>query len=145
MAATRKMIADLPIGTDVTLKLKRGQENISIIVKTQKLEGAVGEEKELKAWGVSVRDVTRAYANDRLLDDDLGVVVTSMTPGLPAQKAELGVGDVIRSINGVPVEDLDAVLKIFDESVKKKETRVLLEVNRGRSTQTAVLKVTHAQ
>src|SRR3954468_2072410 len=129
VAAARKMIADLPIGSDVTMKLKRGTEDVTVTAKTQKLEGAVGEEKELKTWGVSVRDVTRTYANERQLDDDTGVVVTTLNPGFPAQKAELGPGDVIRSVNGSPVEDLEAFMKLYDASTGKKESRVLLEVS----------------
>jgi serine protease Do len=88
VAAARKMIADLPVGADVALTLKRGKENVSVSCKTQKLEGAVGEEREFKAWGVSVRDVTRTYANDKALDDDRGVTVTTLSTGYPAQKAD---------------------------------------------------------
>jgi serine protease Do len=141
VAATRKMIADLPVGTQVSLKLKRGSETVTADATTEKLEGAVGEEKELKTWGLSVRDVTRAYANTRQLDDDLGVTVTTMSPGYPAQKAELQSGDVIRSVNGKPVKDLDELVKLYDASVEKKESRVLLEVKRGRATRSAVMRV----
>ena len=143
IAAVRKLIADFPINTDVSLKLKRGKETITLAAKTQKLEGAVGEEKELKAWGLSVRDVTRTYANDKQLDDDLGAVITSMSTGQPAQKAELYPGDVIRAVNAEPVADLDALAKAFEASVKAKQPRVLLEIRRGRGTQSAVLKVSY--
>ena len=117
--------------------------NVEVKATTEKLAGAVGEEKELKTWGLSVRDVTRAYANSRQLDDDQGVTVTTMSPGYPAQKAELSSGDVIRAINGSPVKDLDELTKLFDQSVEKKEPRVLLEVKRGRATRSAVLRVNY--
>jgi serine protease Do len=143
IAAARKMIADLPVGTDVTMKLKRGGETVTVTAKTEKLEGAVGEEKELKTWGVSVRDVTRAYANARQLDDDLGASVTTMSPGYPAQKAELQSGDVIRAVNGKQVKDLEELVKAYQESIDKKEPRVLLDVKRGRATRSAVLRVNY--
>jgi serine protease Do len=143
VAAARKMIADLPIGSDVTLKLKRADQTLTVTAKTQKLEGAVGEEKELKTWGVSVRDVTHTYANERQLDDDTGVVVTTLSAGYPAQKAELNPGDVIRSVNGSPVEDLEGFMKLYEASTGKKEARVLLEVSRGRGTRSAVMKVSY--
>src|SRR4051812_6938414 len=141
IAPARKMIADLPIGTEVELTLKRGKETVHLTAKTEKLQGAVGEEKEFKTWGLSVRDVTRAYANQRLLDDDQGVVVTTLNPGYPAAKAELQPGDVIRAVNNEDVADLDAFVKLYDESVKGKEKSVILEVQRGRGRQTAVMKV----
>jgi serine protease Do len=143
IAAARKMISDLPIGSDVDLTLKRGKETLHLKATTEKLQGAVGEEKEFKVWGLSVRDVTRAYANRLLLQDDDGVVVTTMSPGYPAAKAELQPGDVIRAVNGDDVKDLDAFIKLYDASVKQKESKVLLDVVRGRGHQTLVLKVNH--
>lgn len=143
IAAIRKMIADLPIGSEAKLKIKRGKENIELTAKTQKLEGQVGEEKELKVWGLSVRDVTRAYASENQLDSDGGVVVTTLNSGYPASKAELQPGDVVMSVNQQPATDLDELVKLYNESVKKKETRVLVEIQRGRARKSAVLKVTY--
>jgi serine protease Do len=141
VAPSRKIIADLPIGSDVKLLIKRGKETLTLTAKTQKLEGAVGEEREFKTWGLSVRDVTITYANENQLDDDTGVAVTTLSPGYPAAKAELAAGDIIRTINGKPVTDLDEFAKLYNASVKAKETRVLLEVQRGRGRRRAVLKV----
>ena len=143
VAPARKMIADLPIGKDATLTVRRGKETLNLTAKTQKLEGAVGEEREMKEWGLSVRDVTRTYANDAQLDDDTGVVVTTMSPGYPAAKAELEANDVIRMVNQKPVTDLDEFKKLYDESVKNKDSRVLLEIQRGRGRRSAVLKVSY--
>src|SRR5690606_32388618 len=64
IAAARRMIADLPMDKEVTLRVKRGKDYLDLAATPAKLEGAVGEEKSVKAWGVSVRDVTRTYAND---------------------------------------------------------------------------------
>ncbi|HEY1629065.1 MAG TPA: trypsin-like peptidase domain-containing protein, partial [Tepidisphaeraceae bacterium] len=78
IAPARKMIANLPIGQDIALTIRRGKETLNLVAKTQKLESAVGEERELKVWGLSVRDVTRTYANEKQLDDDTGVMVTTL-------------------------------------------------------------------
>jgi serine protease Do len=141
VAPSRKMIADMPIGSDVKLLIKRGKETLTLTAKTQKLEGAVGEEREFKTWGLSVRDVTITYANENQLDDDTGVAVTTLSPGYPSAKAEVQAGDIIRTVNGKPVTDLDEFAKLYDSSVKGKETRVLLEVQRGRGRLRRVLKV----
>jgi len=141
LAPANKLIADLPIGSEVSLLIKRGTETLTLTAKTQKLMGAVGEEKEFKTWGLSVRDVTPAYANENQLDDDQGVAVTTLSPGYPAAKAELDAGDIIRSINGKPVTDLDEFDKLYQASTKAKDTRVLIEFKRGRGLRRAVLKV----
>ncbi len=143
IAAVRKMIGDLPIGTEVTLTIKRGKETLHLTAKTDKLQGAVGDEREFKIWGLSVREVTRAYANQRLLDDAEGVVVTTMSPGFPAQKAELLPGDVIRAVNGEAVKGIDDFAKLYADSTKGKEVKVLLDIQRGRGRQSAVLKVSY--
>jgi serine protease Do len=143
VALAQKAIADLPIGQDVKLSVRRGKETLQLTAKTQKLEGAIGEEKELKTWGMTVRDVTRKYANEQQLDDDTGVVVTTMSGGYPAQKAQLQSDDVIRSINQKPVTDIDELMKIYNESVKNKESRVFLEVQRRRGRQFVVMNVTY--
>lgn len=141
IACARKTIADLPIGQEVTLSLRRGKQTLQLTCRTQKLQSAVGEEKELKVWGLSVRDVTRTYANEAQLDDATGVVVTTMSPGYPAAKADLEAADVIRSVNQKPVADLEEFIKLYDQSVKNKEPRVLLEIQRGRGRRSAVLTV----
>ena len=141
VAPARKLIADLPIGSEVKILIKRGTETVNLTAKTQKLMGAVGEEREFKTWGLSVRDVTPAYANEQQLDDDTGVAVTTLSPGYPAAKAELQAGDIIRTVNGKPVVDLDEFAKLYDASTKAKESRVLIEVQRGRGRRRAVLKV----
>lgn len=143
LAPTREYIAELPIGTPVTLKIIRGKQPMTLTTKTDKLEGAVGEEKELKVWGMTVRDVTRPFANANQLDDDKGVVITTLANGLPGQKAELMRGDVIRSINGDPVEDLDVFIKLYEATVTSKDKAVLVEINRGRATIKAVLRPTY--
>lgn len=145
LAPTRKMIADLPIGSEVTLTLQRGKEILHLAAKTEKLQGAVGEEKEFKTWGLSVRDMTRAYANNAQIDDATGVVVTTMSPGYPASKAELQPGDVIRSVNGKHVEDLEGFSKLYKESTDKKQKAVLVQIQRSRGRQSAVLKINYSE
>ena len=142
LAATRKMIADFPVGTELRLELRRGGENTSVTAATVRLESGVGDEKELKTWGLSVRDVTRAYAADQQLDDDTGVVVTTLSPGYPAAKAMLEPGDVIYRVNSEPITDLEKLVELYDKLIAAdKPEPVLLEVQRGRGRQSAVLRV----
>jgi len=141
LAAARKMIAGIPIGTEVELELRRGRQTIRVKATTVRLESGVGDEKELKAWGMSVRDVTRAYAADQQLDDDTGVMVTTLSPGYPGAKARLEPGDVIYRINGEPITDLERFMEIYDGLIaQEKAEPVLLEIQRGRGRQSAVLK-----
>ena len=87
--------------------------------------------------------MTRPYANAQLLDDAEGVVVTTVRTGYPAEKADLGGGDVIRQVNGQPATDLAAFMKLYDASVEAKQKTVLLTVARRQGTRTVLLKVTY--
>jgi serine protease Do len=143
LAPMRKSIADLPIGTEVHLSIRRDKDTVDLTAKTEKLQGAIGEEKEFKTWGLSVREVTRKYANEKQLDDKSGVVVTGLRSGYAAAKAELSMGDVIIAVNQKPVADLDEFQKLYDDSVKKKDARVLVEAVRSRGHQSRVLKISY--
>ena len=144
LAPARKRIARLPLGKPVTLTVRRGSETLELTTIAEKLEGAVGEERELKLWGASVRDVTRAYANEQNLDDARGVVITTLSPGYPAAQATLRVGDVIRDVDGSAVEDLEAFMTAYDKSVTAKSPRAVLGVQSGRNRRTVVLKLTYS-
>jgi serine protease Do len=139
----RKAIADLPIGSTVELAVRRGKETLRLTTKTERLQGAIGEEKEFKDWGLSVREVTRKYATERQLDSSEGVVVTGLSPGYPAAKAELEQSDVILSVNQQPVKDLDAFQKLYNESTQRKAPLVLLEIVRNRGRQSKVMKLSY--
>ncbi len=143
VAPARKRITDLPIGKPVTLTLKRGQQTLELTAVPDRLEGSVGEERGFRAWGFSARDVTRAYANDKRLDDDKGIVLTTLASGLPAAKAELKSDDVIREVNGTPVNNMQEFAAAYLVSVVKREPRVLITYQRGRGQYRAVLNVTY--
>jgi S1-C subfamily serine protease len=125
------------------LRLLRGTDELTVSATTVRLQGAVGEEREMKQWGLSVREVTPAYANEALLDDDQGVVVTTLSPGYPAAKAQLRPGDVIRAVNSESIEDLDEFIRLFEQSVQQQDPTVILRVMRGRGIRSTVLRVTY--
>jgi len=142
LAPARKLISELPIGKETRLQLRRGKDTLNVRAVTDKLEGAAGEEREFKKWGMSVREVTRQYASERNLDDDRGVVTTSLNPGFPAARAEIRGGDVVRNINGIESPSLAQFASIYDESIKKQESRVVIGLQNGRSRRTVVLRIT---
>lgn len=143
LAAVKDRIAGLPIDKPVTIVYRRGGAEQTATIKVEKLESKVGEEKEFKSWGLSVRDVTRALALEGRLDDDRGVIVTSVTPGFTAARAEVNPGDVIREVDGKPVEDLEAFQAAYDAAAKG--GKVFLEIKRGRGSLSKVLDLGDAK
>jgi serine protease Do len=62
--------------------------------------------KVQRGWlGVTIQDIDKNTAKALGLSEAKGALVASVMPGDPADKAGIQVGDVIRSIDGNPVED----------------------------------------
>ena len=141
IAPVRLMIADVPIGSTLDLLVQRADKQQHFSAKTLRLQSVYGEQKELKVWGMSVREVTRAYASDNQLDDDSGVVIEALTDGHPAAEAELQHDDVIHSINRQPVTDFDEFLRLYKDAVTKHAGKIGLDIHRGHADLFKVMTV----
>jgi serine protease Do len=141
LAPVRKRIADLPVGTPVTLTVKREKQTLNLTAIPVLLEGYLGDEKAFSHWGVSLRQVTRRFAVANQLDKVAGVWITSESEGEPVDQAQLQKGDVIRSVNSIPVTDMQSFQDLYNQTIKQKDDRVLLEVQRGQDTFDAILEV----
>jgi serine protease Do len=56
--------------------------------------------------GMDLQGVTPILASALLLPSDSGVIVASVTPGSPAEKAALKAGDILLSFDGTPVRSV---------------------------------------
>lgn len=135
----QNFIASQPVGSKLALTIKHGTEVRTVTVVTEKLESSVGEESELSAWGLSVRKVSRAYARENQLADDLGVLVIGVRPGYPADSAGLEPGDIITKVNQQPIANL-GVVKAAHASYAARPAPILLEAERDRRVSLYVLK-----
>ncbi len=143
IAPVRLMIAEMPIGSTADLEIRRGKQSMHMSAKTLRLQSVFGQQKELKVWGMSVREVTRAYASDAQLDDDSGVAIQTLTDGHPAAEADLQREDVIHSMDGKPVPDLDEFLRLYKQSVARHAAKVGLDLHRGHADLFKVMTVTY--
>jgi serine protease Do len=118
--------------------LARG-ESQSISVTTDKLESAVTEEKPISAWGLTVRDLTRAYLRNARIPPTQGVLVTGARVGSPAYSAQIRVGDIIMRVAEKPVtstEELEAAVAEWQKAPQP----VFVDVTRDRGQITQVVK-----
>ncbi len=132
----RKVVETRP-GTQIELSVYRAGEPTSVAVTIGELDlenegrqAAVEVEDLTTSFGMNLQDLTAETA--RQLDlprDTRGAVVTGVDPGGPAQVGGVRPGDVITSVNRVPVETAaDAIREL--NGVEDGSTAFLL-VNRG--------------
>jgi serine protease Do len=103
------------------------------------IEVALDVAKQLQATGkvtrgrlgVQIQALTPELAKSFRLESTKGVLIASVEPGSPAEKAGLQAGDVILSFDGKPVQNANELPRIV--AATKPGTMVALEVWRGGS------------
>jgi len=135
-----RMVAPLPVGKTVPVKVVRGGNVLDREVKIGQLE----EQKEevasattRKPLGMSVQNITPEIAKGLGLKSETGILVARVVPGSPAAKADIRSGDVIQQVNKKPVKDVED-FKQQIENAKDQET-ILLLIQRGENTLFAAL------
>jgi serine protease Do len=103
-----KLIADRPAGSQLKLTYERDGQTHEAVVTTDRMKRDVGDEEVFRGWGLTGMQITERMALVERLDSTDGVYVTGVRSGGPAELAEpsLDYGDVIRSIDGRPVNSL---------------------------------------
>jgi serine protease Do len=128
-------IAGIPVGGEITLKVVRdGKEStfrVKIAKRTEDKESlAMKQPGEQTDLGMTVSTLTGELARQFDISEDEGVVVVSVEPGGPADKADVQEGDLILEIDHEPVKTLED----YDSQIKKvdKGDTISLLVKRRR-------------
>jgi serine protease Do len=132
-------IASYPVGATVRLTAKRGSTERDFEVTTERLESRVGEEWAFEEWGLSVREVSRAFARENRLSKEGGVLVIGTQSAYPAAKAGINRGDIITKINDQAIEGLEEMRGVYGEFDENPQT-MLFETLRNQSVSFFVLK-----
>ncbi|MFG0256492.1 MAG: PDZ domain-containing protein [Phycisphaerales bacterium JB043] len=139
-----KRIADLEIGSSLDLLVERDGRQRTLTLTTDRMLQDLGSQRAMRAWGITVRDITPRMARERRLENDRGVLVTSVRSGSPSEQAQpaLSWGDVVLAIDGTPVETLDDALEIYTRigEMEEKPERVMIQFDRGGKNNVTLIK-----
>jgi serine protease Do len=139
-----KTLADLPVGSPVTLKYARGSSEFEARLNTEKLQKDRGKQRAFRAWGLTAQEITDWLARNWRLDDTRGVFVTSIRDGGSAQLAEppLTYGDVIRAVDDKHIETLDDFIARYRSIMDTDPLPeyVIVEFDRGGKNHLTLLK-----
>ncbi|MDJ0521026.1 MAG: PDZ domain-containing protein [Planctomycetota bacterium] len=119
-------VADLPRDKTIAIEFERDGDMNGVEAVVAPMEKYIGEERVFRYWSVTAMGITRPMAFNRRYPDTKGVVLTSMRPGSPGDKAKpaLQRGDVILEIDGKPVEGLESFAELTQANRKSKALSV---------------------
>jgi serine protease Do len=143
-AFTNELLQRTP-GKPLGIKLVRGTQTLAITLSPISRDASRAREREFKEWGMTGRRVTRVEAIELQRSDTRGVLVGTLRPGGPADKAvpALRREDVIVSVAGKPVESPEALAKATAEVVKGAKVPVptIIAFERGAEKLLTVVEV----
>ena len=115
----RFIVADLPVGEEVSVKVYRDGKTLTKFVKLVEFP----EDLQMAApipsgdwFGLEVEEARgSALAGQMDLQPEEGVIVTQVRTGSPADRAEIHIGDVILKIRDQKIESFDSFEKISEQ------------------------------
>jgi serine protease Do len=120
-----KLVADLPVGTRLTLEYVRKKQKMTATFATEKLERVTGDEEEFSEWGFTARQITRSLAREMRLKNAKGILITGSVSGSVAYKAGLRSGDILSEIDGQAVKNLAHFQKMYKKLLLSKKKKLL--------------------
>ena len=142
-------ICSIPTGTEIQIRGIRNEKPFSWSLTTQKREPAYQAEKELKNWGLTLRDFTLFSSLEARRKDMLGAQVHSVAPGGPCYSAKprLSRGDIITKVNEFPIHQVSDMEKITRKLTyeKKNPIPLLVQFERNLATYLTVVKIGPAE
>jgi serine protease Do len=138
----QKIVADTPVGKQVSVRVIRGGREKTLEVEVGELKeekvAKAGEFTTEKELGLTVQDLTPEIAKHLGLPEKAGVLVSQVKVGSPAHEAGIRRGDIIREIDRKPIEDLKGYRGQMGKLKGKKE--ILMLVQREENTFFVVLE-----
>lgn len=140
-----QLITSLPIGKEVEAVVRRNGQKKTLKLVTAERPLMEPKTRELKSWGITVRDLSFLVAQEMRLSDTNGVLVTSVRGGGPSGEAKpplLG-GDVIRQVAGQSVRNVAELLALTERLTagKTEPTPALVSLDRRRDNAFTVVKI----
>ncbi len=140
-----QMIGSIPPGKEVEIKIRRGQSIQTRTLLSQARESAFHAERELKSWGLTLRDFTLMSSLEARREDLAGAHVHSVAPGGPSfsAKPNLLPGDVIVEANNRPIHSVEDLVEASREWTRESDqpVPVLVRFDRDLANFLTVVKI----
>jgi serine protease Do len=131
------LIRQYRIGTEATLSIRRGTEDLLIKVPLDARPEGTSElaSHDCETLEFNSRDIGQAdRVSEKLTADFKGVLITAVTPAGWAALGGLSAGDFLVSIDGKPVASIEDLKPILADLEKNLRSPIVIFVRRGIST-----------
>ena len=133
------MVAAVPVGRNVTMKLLKDGKTITRNVKIAQMEETTTETAKAspvrQQIGIAVQNITPQIAKALGLKNTNGAVITQVEPGSPAADAGLQRGDVINEVNRKTIKNANEFLQNIEQAKKGNDSNsVLLLIQRNENS-----------
>jgi len=123
----RLNIANLPVGSEVELTIRREDQNQTLKMITGKTGKFFGDEFECLEWEMAVEEITERVARNFNLPAPAGVLVSGVRRGGKAQEAGLERGAVLLKMDGQDIRDLTHFKELF-RAAKSDQAHLLVSL-----------------
>ena len=124
-----RMVAGYPVGATIKVVVLRELKQRTLKV-TLDAQPAIDSPERESDWGFGYQDITTGRQLNARLDSRVGVFVSFVERGTPADETMLEIGDIIVEVDGEKVRDAEALEKALDARASR--DRVLLTAQRGK-------------
>jgi serine protease Do len=134
MPGLNGLLARKEPGQPVAFRILRDGKEETLQISPVERDEAVSQQRAWRAWGFSARRVTMMDAKGRQRPDCTGLLIATVTPGGPADKAvpPLRGGDILLALSGKAVATQADFERLSTELVQgKTSVPVLVEFERG--------------
>jgi len=113
-----RALTERPIGSTLSLRVTAQGKERTVTIKSVAYPPDLGRNVDLRAYGLTLTELTPSIARSRLLTSEAGLLVTGVAPGRRAATAHppLAVGDVIRQIDSTPVSKAADLDRLFADA-----------------------------
>lgn len=130
-----RTLAEVAPGSRLRATVERGDRRLEVSLVAREASEHRGSERELRAWGLTLVELTPAMAERRGLPYREGLLVSGVSPGGAAATASpaIVVGDVLRKLDGRLLSALSSLVDC-EQNAQEANAPRLLEVDRQGAT-----------
>ncbi|UCG62942.1 MAG: trypsin-like peptidase domain-containing protein [Candidatus Zixiibacteriota bacterium] len=141
LPAFYSLIAHREPGSEITLKVLRGDQHHKFKVVTKELGDLQGEDFECKGWGFTVKAITKQMQIDNQLEDTLGVMVIGVKAVSTADEGGLRRSDVVKKVDKSTINSLADFVEAYNNLTRQEAEKALLTIRRGGATRFVPIKI----